>query len=99
MQQRKVLYLSLIHISKSVLDANYHAQYDKYAEYRGISESDAQKEVTEGLRTQIESAFSGMDVGDEMMDKYIEAVSYPHLDVYKRQGYGTLYRRNECGSR
>ena len=24
--------------TKSVLDANYHAQYDKYAEYRGISE-------------------------------------------------------------
>ena len=42
--------------TKSVLDANYHAQYDKYAEYRGISES----------------AFSGMDVSDEMMDKYIE---------------------------
>lgn len=30
--------------TKSVLDANYHAQYDKYAEYRGISESDAKKE-------------------------------------------------------
>ena len=44
--------------TKSVLDANYHAQYDKYAEYRGISESDAKKEVTEGMRTQIESAFS-----------------------------------------
>ena len=58
--------------TKSVLDANYHAQYDKYAEYRGISESDAKKEVTEGRRTQIESAFSGMDVSDEMMDKYIE---------------------------
>ena len=58
--------------TKSVLDANYHAQYDKYAEYRGISESDAKKEVTEGMRTQIESAFSGMDVSDEMMDKYIE---------------------------
>ena len=58
--------------TKSVLDANYHAQYDKYAEYRGISESDAKKEVTEGMRTQIESAFSGMDVRDEMMDKYIE---------------------------
>ena len=29
-------------------------------------------EVTEGMRTQIESAFSGMDVSDEMMDKYIE---------------------------
>ena len=58
--------------TKSVLDANYHAQYDKYAEYRGISESDAKKEVTEGMRTQIESAFTGMDVSDEMMDKYIE---------------------------
>ena len=58
--------------NKSVLDANYHAQYDKYAEYRGISESDAKKEVTGGMRTQIESAFSGMDVSDEMMDKYIE---------------------------
>ena len=58
--------------TKSVLDANYHAQYDKYAEYRGISESDAKKEVTEGMRTQIESAFSGMDISDEMMDKYIE---------------------------
>ena len=58
--------------TKSVLDANYHAQYDKYAEYRGIPESDAKKEVTEGMRTQIESAFSGMDVSDEMMDKYIE---------------------------
>ena len=41
--------------TKSVLDANYHAQYDKYAEYRGISESDAKKEVTEQihLRTSI----------------------------------------------
>ena len=54
--------------TKSVLDANYHAQYDKYAEYRGISESDAKKEVTEGMRTQIESAFSGMDVSDETYD-------------------------------
>lgn len=61
--------------TKSVLDANYHAQYDKYAEYRGISESDAKKEVTEGMRTQIESAFSGMDVSDEMMDKYIEVAA------------------------
>ena len=58
--------------TKAVLDANYHAQYEKYADYRGISESDAKKEVTDGMRTQIEDAFSGMDVSDEMMDKYIE---------------------------
>lgn len=58
--------------TKAVLDANYHAQYDKYADYRGISESEAKKEVTDGMREQIESAFSGMDISDAMMDKYIE---------------------------
>lgn len=58
--------------TKAVLDANYHAQYDKYAEYREISESDAKKEVTEGMKEQITSAFSGMDVSDTMMDKYIK---------------------------
>lgn len=58
--------------TKAVLDANYHAQYDKYAEYREISESDAKKEVTEGMKDQITSAFSGMDVSDAMMDKYIK---------------------------
>lgn len=59
--------------TKAVLDANYHAQYDKYADYRGISESDAKKEVTDGMKEQITSAFEGMDVTDAMMDKYIEA--------------------------
>lgn len=58
--------------TKAVLDANYHAQYDKYADYRGISESDAEKEVTDGMKEQITSAFEGMDVTDAMMDKYIE---------------------------
>lgn len=58
--------------TKAVLDANYHAQYDKYANYRNISEKDAEKEVTDGMRAQIESAFSEMDVSDAMLDKYIE---------------------------
>ena len=58
--------------TKAVLDANYHAKYEKYADYRGISESDAKKEVTDGMRTQIEDAFSGMDVSDAMMKKYIK---------------------------
>lgn len=58
--------------TKAVLDANYHAQYDKYADYRGISESDAEKEVTDGMKEQIKSAFEGMDVTDAMLDKYIE---------------------------
>ena len=82
--------------TKSVLDANYHAQYDKYAEYRGISESDAKKEVTEGMRTQIESAFSGMDVGDEMMDKYIEVADKAYemciRDRERHLGKKRLYR-------
>lgn len=58
--------------TKAALDANYHAQYDKYADYRGISKSDAEKEVTDGMKEQIASAFDGMDVTDAMMDKYIE---------------------------
>lgn len=58
--------------TKAALDANYHAQYEKYANYRGISEKDAEKEVTDGMKSQIESAFSGMDISDAMLDKYIE---------------------------
>mgnify|MGYP001781137438 CR=1 FL=1 len=68
--------------TKSVLDANYHAQYDKYAEYRGISESDAKKEVTEGMRTQIESAFTGMDVSDDLADFTVKDAKKQDDDSY-----------------
>ena len=58
--------------TKAVLDANYHAKYEKYADYRKISKSDAKKEITESLKEQITNAFSGMDVSDAMMKKYIK---------------------------
>ena len=59
--------------TKAVLDANYHAKYVKYADFRGLSESDAKKEITDSMKAQMESAFSGIDVSDEMLAKYIEA--------------------------
>lgn len=59
--------------TKSVLDANYHAEYAEYAEFRDISEEDAEAEVVNAMDEQITSAFVGMNVTDEDKAKYIEA--------------------------
>lgn len=59
--------------TKSVLDANYHAEYTDYAKFRNISEDEAKAEVVDAMDEQITSAFVGMNVTDEDKAKYIEA--------------------------
>lgn len=59
--------------TKSVLDANYHAEYADYAKFRNISEDEAKAEVVDAMDEQITSAFVGMNVTDEDKAKYIEA--------------------------
>lgn len=59
--------------TKSVLDANYHAEYADYAKFRNLSEDEAKAEVADAMDEQITSAFVGMNVTDEDKAKYIEA--------------------------
>lgn len=62
--------------TKSVLDANYHGEYAEYAEYRDLSEKEAEAEIEEAMDAQVESAFAGqtVTVSDESKEKYKETV-------------------------
>lgn len=57
--------------TKAALDANYHAEYAQYAEYRDISEEEAIAEIEDAMAEQIELAFTGMDVTEESKANYI----------------------------
>lgn len=60
--------------TKSVLDANYHAEYADYAKFRNLSEDEAKAEIVDGMEDQIAKAFIGMDISDEDKAKCIEVI-------------------------
>lgn len=61
--------------TKSVLDANYHGEYEDYAKFRDLSEKEAQSEIEESMDAQVESAFAGQTISDESKEKYKAAVT------------------------
>ncbi len=61
--------------TKSVLDANYHGEYEDYAKFRDLSEKEAKAEIEDGMDAQVDSAFAGQSISDESKEKYKAAVS------------------------
>lgn len=60
--------------TKSVLDANYHGEYEDYAKFRDLSEKEAKAEIEDGMDAQVDSAFAGQSISDESKEKYKTAV-------------------------
>lgn len=56
---------------ESVLDANYHGEYEEYAGYRDISVEDAKEEIEESVDAQVEAELSDIDgMTEEGKDEY-----------------------------
>lgn len=61
--------------TKSVLEANYHEAYKTYAEFRNISESEAQKEIEDNRISLAEQELTVIgEATDEEIATYVESV-------------------------
>ncbi len=72
---------------KSVLDANYHGEYEEYAGFRELSVEDAREEIEESTNAQVEAEFTDFDgITEEGKEAYAKSLS--ELDKLMRYKVG-----------
>ncbi len=61
---------------KSVLDANYHGEYEEYAEFRGLSEESAKMEIENNMNFLALQEFNSLqvEVGDETKNAFLDCI-------------------------